>query len=63
MKQVDETEFREFLNGKLYTRIQGEIFHSVYYIDLDNIKIAYMETSSWGAPDLYMINNEIAISK
>jgi len=57
MTQVDEKEFREFLTGKLYERVPGDITHSVYYIDLDGNKIAYMETSSYGAPDLYMIND------
>jgi len=56
MTQVDEQEFKEFLKGKIYTRKQGDVFHSEYYEDLDGIKIAYIETSSYGASDLFMIN-------
>lgn len=58
MTQVDEQEFREFLNGKIYTKKQGDMFHSEYYEDLDGIKIAYIETSSYGAPDLFMIEDD-----
>jgi len=55
MKEVNEQEFREFLNGKIYTRKQGDMFHSTDYIDLDGIKIAYIETSSYGASDIFKI--------
>jgi len=58
MTQVDKEEFENFLKDKDYKTELGEYFHSTYYVDnITGIKIAYLETSSWGAPDLFMIND------
>ena len=58
MTQVDRKEFYEFLKDKDYIIERGDIFHSEYYVDRHTgIKIAYIETSSYGAPDLFMIND------
>lgn len=58
MTQVNGREFDEFLNDKKYTTVQGNVTHSTYYVDKETgVKIAYIETSSYGAPTLYMIND------
>jgi len=59
MKEVTEKEFYDFMKSKLVSKIQGDVFHSYYYVDEDNIKIAYMETSSWGAETIYKITNDL----
>lgn len=59
MKEVNEKEFNEFMQNKKVKKVQGDYFHSNYYVDENNIKIAYVETSSWGAPTIYKINNSL----
>ena len=54
--QVSYDDFYNFLKDKSYTKIQGDTFHSEWYIDELGNKIGYHETSSWGAPDIYEIN-------
>lgn len=58
MRQVTKQVFNNFLKDKNVKRIAGDYFHSEYWIDENNNKIAYLETSSWGAPDVYMIESD-----
>lgn len=58
MKQVSKQVFNNFLEAKNFIRIAGEYFHSEYWVDENNNKMAYLETSSWGAPDVYMIESD-----
>lgn len=34
---------------------QGDWFHSDFWYNEKGESVAYMETSSWGAPDVYML--------
>ena len=53
--QVGKEEFWEFVKNNTTTFIKGEWFHSEYYLDKNNNKVAYIETSSYGAPTIYEI--------
>jgi hypothetical protein len=53
--RVTYQEFKKFIEEEAVDRCQGEVFHSNYYKDKNGDKIAYIETSSWGAPDIYEI--------
>lgn len=59
MIQVNAQTFENFLKNKNITKLQGEIFHSTYYLENEN-KVAYMETSSWGAEAVFMIEDDLA---
>lgn len=56
---VPEVIFREFLakQGKL-KKEQGEWFHSEYYVNEQDEKVAYMQTSSWSPEVVYKIKDE-----
>lgn len=60
MRQVSRQVFNNFLKVKKTKTVRGDYIHSEYWVDEDNNKIAYMETSSWGAPDVYMIEDDLA---
>lgn len=53
--QVEKEEFWEFVKNNTIAITQGEWFHSEYYLDKDNNKVAYIETSSYGSPTIYEI--------
>ena len=55
---VSPERFWNFVKSKKLKEIQGEWFHSSYYIDENQNKLAYMETSSWGASPIYKIIGE-----
>ena len=57
---VDEKTFYDFLKDKKVERQQGEWFHSEYYVDENNEKIAYMESSSWSMHVIYEIKSELS---
>lgn len=51
-------QFEAFIKGKNLKEVQGEIFHSSYYVDeADNI-LAYEETSSWTTDVVYKIADD-----
>ena len=57
---VDEKTFNNFLKDKKVRREQGLWFHSEYYVDENNEKIAYMESSSsWSMHVIYKIKSEL----
>lgn len=58
MIRVSEDAFNSFLQNKNVKIIQGDWFHSFYFVDENNIKIAYKETSSWNPEIIYKIQNE-----
>lgn len=59
MQIVSEDVFYNFIKDKNYRIIQGEIFHSHYYIDERGEKVAYYESSSWTPNVEYRIKDEI----
>lgn len=54
MKTVSKEEFQEYFKDREFTKQQGDCFHSEYFI-VDGERVGYLETSSWGAPDLYQL--------
>ena len=53
---VTEKQFWDYLRDKSGLVVKrGDIFHSDVWYDKDDIVVAYMETSSWGAPDVYLL--------
>lgn len=56
MAEVSEGEFNSFLSGKEFVREQGFWFHSTIY-KINGEAVAYMETSSYGAPTEYRVKN------
>ncbi len=62
MKQVTKDEFWEYFKDKKYTTKQGMCFHSDIFIVNDE-EVGYMETSSWGAPDVYQLKYGTANSE
>ncbi len=60
MIQVSKKDFEDFLKTKTVRWVQGDYFHSHYYVDeLSGEKVAYVETSSWGADEVYMIKGDM----
>ncbi len=58
MIQVTKERFYHFLRDRVYYVTDGEWFHSKYFVcPGTGEKIAYLETSSWGAPDVYKIES------
>ncbi len=57
LQEVPYQVFCEYLKNKNYKTVQGSIFHSTVYLDKNGKTIAYKETSSWGAPDIYKIKD------
>jgi len=55
---VNSDRFWKFVKLKNLKEIQGEWFHSSYFIDEKENKLAYLETSSWGASTVYKIIGE-----
>lgn len=60
MIQVSKQVFNNFLKDKETTVIQGDSFHSNYWLDEDGNKIAYMASSSWCIDVVYMIEDNLA---
>ncbi len=54
MKTVSKEEFQEYFKDKQFTKQHGDYFHSEYFI-VDGEKVGYLETSSWGTPDVYQL--------
>ena len=55
---VNSNRFWNFVKSKNLKEIPGEWFHSSYYVDENQNKLAYMETSSWGPSVIYKIMGE-----
>lgn len=53
--KVDKNTFYNFLKDKNVKKQQGEWVHSDYYVDENNNKIAYMESSSYNMDIIYEI--------
>lgn len=58
MKEVTKEEFYNFLKDKETTIIDGEWMHSDYWLDDKANKIAYRQTSSYGADTIYKIDKK-----
>lgn len=59
MKEVTKEKFDEFLKDKMYLRRQGMFMHSEDYVDFESREvIAYYESSSYGAPDIFKIKQD-----
>lgn len=60
MIQVTKERFNKFLLNKEYEVRPGIWIHSlVYFCKNTGKQLAYLETSSWGAPDVYMIDSDV----
>lgn len=60
MIQVTRERFYKFLNENPHEVIEGLWMHSNFYIcKKTGNKIAYMETSSYGAPPVYKIESDV----
>lgn len=55
---VDEERFYKFVNLHNLKPIQGNIFHSHYYVNEEGEKLAYRATSSWNPNIVYRIMGE-----
>jgi hypothetical protein len=55
---VSSERFWNFVKFKNLKETQGEWFHSSYFVDENQNKLAYMETSSWGPSVIYKIMGE-----
>lgn len=60
MIQVSKQVFNNFLKDKKTTVIQGDSFHSNYWLDENGGRIAYMASSSWCIDVVYMIEDNLA---
>jgi len=58
MATVSKEHFDAFMKNKIVERVQGESFHSDYYVDENGDAIAYVETSSWSQNVQYRIKAE-----
>ena len=58
MYNVSEDTFDDFVKLHNLKPIQGEVFHSYYYVDKQGNKLAYRETSSYGADVIHKIKDE-----
>ena len=58
MYEVSEGTFNDFVKFHNLKLVQGEVFHSDYYVDNQGNKLAYRETSSYGADVIYKIKDE-----
>jgi len=58
MATVSKEHFDAFMKNKIVERVQGESFHSDYYVDENGDAIAYVETSSWSQNVQYCIKAE-----
>ena len=55
LNRVSKKTLYIFLSGKKLTKVQGEVFHSDYWINESKEVLAYRKTSSWGGEAIYMI--------
>ena len=59
LNQVTKKSFDYFIKDKDLKKVSGEKFHSDYWEDEKGEKVAYLETSSWGGSDIYMIKGGV----
>jgi len=53
MYPTTESLFYQYINSKKCKYVQGEMFHSNYYVDEDGNYIGYVESSSWNMHVIY----------
>jgi hypothetical protein len=55
---VDKERFYKFIETHNLKMVEGDIFHSHYYVNEDGEKLAYRATSSWNPNVIYKIMGE-----